>query len=242
MIPKYRLWFEDEKGNYIMGEGLYLLLKNISIHRNLSKAVRDLDMSYRNGWGKIRDVEERIGKKIIETKRGGKPRGETKLTDYGKELLETYERYNDVFSYYIKRPFKIPSIAVDGVLIDENKVLLIKRGRDPFKDHYALAGGLVEYGEIVEDALLREMNEELSIRIEISSIIGVYSMPDRDPRGHTISIAYLIKKTEGSLRPGDDATDAKFFDVKKLPSLAFDHGLIIRDALKIQKKLFDEKA
>ncbi|MGC8700702.1 MAG: NUDIX domain-containing protein [Thermoplasmata archaeon] len=235
MIPKFRFWFEDEKGNYVMGEGLYLLLKNISIFENLSKAVNELNMSYRNGWGKIREVEERLGKKIIETKRGGSPRGETKLTDFGKELMETYEKYNDVLSYYIKRPYKVPSIAVDGVLIESNKILLIKRKNDPFKDKYALPGGFVEYGETVEEAITREIREEISIEIRILSIVGIYSSPDRDPRGHTISIAYLIEKIEGTPKAGDDASEIRLFNLNKLPDLAFDHGLIIKDALKNMK-------
>jgi len=242
MIPKYRLWFEDENGNYLMGEGLYLLLKNIKEYGNLSKAVKLMNMSYRNGWGKIRDVEERTGKKIIESTRGGKLKGETKLTEFGEELLNSYKRYDDVLGYYISRPFKVPSLTVDGILIENGSVLLIKRRNDPFKDFYALPGGFVEYGETVEQALEREMMEELSVEVKISSIVGIYSSPDRDPRDHTISIAYLIERIDGVPSPGDDAAEVKFFDLKKLPNLAFDHGLILHDAIKAYKKLFDEQA
>lgn len=237
MIPKYRLWFEDENGNYLIGEGLYLLLKKIKEHGNLSNAVKSMNMSYRNGWGKIRDVEERTGRKIIETKRGGAPRGETKLTEFGEELLNAYQRYDEVINYYMKRPYKIPSLTVDGVLIEKNMVLLIKRRDEPYRGYYALPGGFVEYGETVEEALLREMKEELSISVKILSIIGIYSSPERDPRGHTISIAYLIERTDGSPKPGDDAAEIKFFDMKKLPRVAFDHSLILTDALKIFKSL-----
>lgn len=129
---------------------------------------------------------------------------------------------------------KKPSIAVDGILIKNNKILLIKRKNEPFKGKWALPGGFVEYGERVEEAVLREFEEEVGIKAKIKRLLGVYSDPNRDPRGHVISVVFLLEG-EGIPKAGDDAKDAKFFDLDDLPPLAFDHDKIIRDAIKLLK-------
>ena len=126
---------------------------------------------------------------------------------------------------------KKPSVTVDGVIIKNGKVLLIKRKNEPFKGRWALPGGFVEYGETVEEAVLREVKEETGMDAKIKKLVGVYSSPDRDPRGHTISIVFLME-AKGETIAGDDATEARFFDLKKLPPLAFDHAKIIEDAVK----------
>ncbi|RLF52663.1 MAG: NUDIX hydrolase [Thermoplasmata archaeon] len=128
-----------------------------------------------------------------------------------------------------------PSVAVDGVLIKNGKILLIKRKNEPFKDKWALPGGFVEYGERVEDAVLREFQEEVGIKAKIKKLLGVYSEPDRDPRGHVISVVFLLE-AEGEPKAGDDAADAKFFSLDNLPPLAFDHEKIIKDAIKEIKR------
>ena len=122
-----------------------------------------------------------------------------------------------------------PSIAVDGILIKDGKILLNKRKNEPFKGKWALPGGFVEYGEKVEDAVLREFKEEVGIKAKIKKLVGVYSDPSRDPRGHVISIVFLLE-AEGVPKAGDDAMEARFFDLNDLPPLAFDHEKIIKDA------------
>jgi len=129
---------------------------------------------------------------------------------------------------------KKPSITVDGVIIKNGKVLLIKRRNEPFKGRWALPGGFVEYGETVEDAVLREVKEETGMDAEIKKLVGVYSDPSRDPRGHTISIVFLLEG-KGDVMAGDDAVEAKFFDLNELPPLAFDHEKIIKDAIQTYK-------
>ncbi|HEU12773.1 MAG: NUDIX domain-containing protein [Thermoplasmata archaeon] len=238
MEIKYRFWFEDSQGKYLFGEGLYLLLKYVDETHNLSIAVKKMKMSYRNGWGKIREVEERLGEKIVETKRGGSIPGETRLTEFGRKLVQDYERYMEVFDYYSKRPYKIPSLTVDGIINEGKSILLIKRGRDPFRGLYALPGGFVEYGETVESAIEREILEETGLSVKIRRILGIYSSPDRDPRGHTVSIVYILERTGGTPKAGDDAEELKFFDLDNLPELAFDHRKIIDDFL----NLFNNKA
>ncbi|KYK34693.1 MAG: hypothetical protein AYK22_04835 [Thermoplasmatales archaeon SG8-52-3] len=128
--------------------------------------------------------------------------------------------------------FENPKLTVDGAVLKNNKILLIKRKNNPFKGKWALPGGFVEYGEKVEDAVIREVFEETGLKTSIIKIIGVYSDPNRDPRGHTVSIVYFLDINEGELKSNDDASDAKFFDVKDLPELSFDHEIIIKDVLR----------
>ncbi len=125
-----------------------------------------------------------------------------------------------------------PALTVDGVLIEDGNILLIKRGREPFKGKWALPGGFVEYGERVEDAVIREFREETGLDTEIIGLLGVYSDPNRDPRGHTVSIVYLLRRKGGEIRGGDDAYEARFFPLDNLPEMAFDHEKIVRDAIK----------
>ncbi|NJE05026.1 NUDIX hydrolase [Thermococcus sp. M36] len=123
-------------------------------------------------------------------------------------------------------------LTVDLVILYNNGIVLIKRGREPFKGHYALPGGFVEYGERVEDAAVREAKEETGLDVRLLRLVGVYSDPARDPRGHTVTAAFLAVGT-GELKAGDDAKDVHVVPIDealKLP-LAFDHGKILRDAL-----------
>lgn len=131
--------------------------------------------------------------------------------------------------------FKSPKITVDGIIIRDNKILLIKRKNEPFKDKWALPGGFVEYNETVEDAVIREIFEETGLQTEIAKLVGVYSDPKRDPRGHTITIAYLLKIKKGDMKSGDDASDVNFFSLNQLPHLSFDHDKIINEAIRRNK-------
>jgi 8-oxo-dGTP diphosphatase len=121
------------------------------------------------------------------------------------------------------------------LLVENGKILLVKRGRDPYIGHYALPGGFVEYGEKTEEAAIREMKEETGLDVKITYLIGVYSDPARDPRGHTVSVVYEVKRISGNLSSGDDATEAAFFSLSKLPALAFDHKKIVQDYLLLHR-------
>lgn len=134
--------------------------------------------------------------------------------------------------------FKTPRLTVDGLIInDNNEFILIKRKNPPFQSKWALPGGFVEYGETVESALLREIKEETGLRVKILSIIGVFSKPNRDPRAHTVSIAYLTKAVGGKMKASDDASDIILTKSIKKKELAFDHYEIIKTGLKIFNKL-----
>jgi len=121
---------------------------------------------------------------------------------------------------------------------DKYEILLIQRKNPPFQGNFALPGGFVEYGETVEKACIREAKEETNLDVKVVKLIGVYSKPNRDPRGHTITAAFLCKPSENSSPlGGDDAKNAKFFKVSEILNmqLAFDHKNIIKDALKALK-------
>ena len=135
--------------------------------------------------------------------------------------------------------YKIPSLTADIFIFDENlNFILIKRKNDPFKDYWALPGGFVEYGETVETAAIREAKEETNIDVELKDLVNVYSKPDRDPRGHTVSVAYTAKGNFSNRKADSDASDIAIFSPEDLDKItfAFDHEKIIKDCLNKAKK------
>lgn len=119
---------------------------------------------------------------------------------------------------------------VDGLIIERGRVLMEKRNHYPFAGYWVLPGGHVDYGETVEKAVIREMKEELYILVIIEKLFGVYSDPKRDPRYHTVSIVFLLKKVKGKIKIDRESSDFKFFPLKKLPrKIGFDHRQIIND-------------
>ena len=123
-----------------------------------------------------------------------------------------------------------PKLMVDIVIPDgEGRVLLIQRANDPYEGSWALPGGFVDMGETVEDAAVREAKEETGLDVELLRLVGVYSEPDRDPRGHNVSVAFLAR-AEGDPTAASDAAEAAFLDPSST-DLAFDHESIISDAL-----------
>lgn len=127
------------------------------------------------------------------------------------------------------RPVK-PLLTVDVVILVDGDIVLIKRKNPPFKDMWALPGGFVEVGETVEDAAVREGKEETGLDIELTGLVGVFSEPGRDPRGHTVTVCFTATG-QGTLAASSDAQDAGLFDPGDLPPMAFDHGMIIRTAI-----------
>lgn len=131
--------------------------------------------------------------------------------------------------------YKSPKLTVDAVIIKNKQILLIKRKNQPFKGKWALPGGFVEYGEKTEEAVIREVFEETGLKTKIKKLVGVYSDPERDPRGHTVSVVYLLEIYKGRIKSGDDASEAKFFALKDIPELSFDHDHIINDVVGREK-------
>jgi 8-oxo-dGTP diphosphatase len=126
---------------------------------------------------------------------------------------------------------KSPLLAVDIVIRRKDEtVVLIKRLNPPFKDHFAIPGGFVEYGETVGQAAVREAEEETGLKVGNLRLVGVYSDPARDPRGHVISVTFLAKELGGKLKASTDAKEVRAF--RNIPDkLAFDHSKILTDAL-----------
>jgi 8-oxo-dGTP diphosphatase len=122
-----------------------------------------------------------------------------------------------------------PLLTVDTVILYMGKLVFIKRKNDPFKGHFALPGGFVEVGETVETAAVREAKEETGLDVDIIKLLGVYSEPSRDPRGHIVSVCFLALG-RGKLKAGSDALDTGLFGINKIPELAFDHNKIIEKA------------
>ena len=138
-----------------------------------------------------------------------------------------------VFNSFRPAPMhKQPALAADCVVFDpDGRLLLIRRKNPPFQGQFALPGGFVDYGERMEDAALRELKEETGIDGAMIRLIGVYSRPDRDPRGHCVSAVYLIDAGGQSPVAGDDAATAEFVADFRSQRLAFDHDEIVADAL-----------
>ena len=122
-----------------------------------------------------------------------------------------------------------PLLTVDALIVFEGKLVLIQRKNPPFEDSFALPGGFVDVGETVEDATIREAKEETGLDIELVKLLGVYSDPSRDPRGHTVSVCYLATGI-GTLKADSDAKDIGLFGLDEIPELAFDHNYIVENA------------
>ena len=125
-----------------------------------------------------------------------------------------------------------PKLMVDVVIPAEEGVVLIRRGSDPFEGQWALPGGFVEVGETVEAAAVREAAEETGLGVELARLVGVYSEPDRDPRGHNVSVAFLARVLSGELSAASDAAEVSVLDPGSV-DLAFDHRSIIDAALSL---------
>ena len=123
-----------------------------------------------------------------------------------------------------------PKLMVDVVIPSGRGIVLIRRAGDPFEGQWALPGGFVEVGETVESAAAREAAEETGLAVELARLVGVYSDPERDPRGHNVSVAFLARVVGGDLVAATDAAEVAVLDPDSV-ELAFDHRRIIADAV-----------
>ncbi len=139
----------------------------------------------------------------------------------------------DEKKYCYKYPH--PAVTTDCVIFGfdgvELNVLLIERGIEPFKGRWAFPGGFVNIDESAEDGARRELREETGLENAYMEQFHTFSAPSRDPRERVITIAYLALVKMQQVKGGDDAADARWFPISKVPQLAFDHDVILREAL-----------
>ncbi len=134
-----------------------------------------------------------------------------------------------------------PRLCTDCIAVDaKGRVLLIKRGHPPYVGHHALPGGFVDIGETVDDACRRELMEETGVKAGKLHLVGVYSDPKRDPRFHSAAVAYLTRVRAPKATAGDDAAAVEWIDDWRKVDLAFDHNIILRDAMHLLDKLSAE--
>lgn len=134
-----------------------------------------------------------------------------------------------------------PAVTADCVVMTreaEPKVLLIQRGNQPFKGGWAFPGGFMNMDETTEQCAIRELEEETGLKVSKVNQIGAYSKVERDPRGRTVTVAYLaIVDAPIAVNGQDDASKAQWFPLSALPELAFDHADIMQDAIKLYTTL-----
>jgi 8-oxo-dGTP diphosphatase len=131
--------------------------------------------------------------------------------------------------------YRNPTPTVDTIIQRNSRILLVKRKKDPFKGYLVLPGGFVNEGERVEDAAKREVKEETSLDIELLDILGVYSDPTRDPRGHMMSTVFIGKISSNNDKVDavaqDDAAAIEWLSLEVIDTrnVGFDHKRIISD-------------
>lgn len=138
------------------------------------------------------------------------------------------------YTYEYPRALVTVDIAVFCPFSDGQKVLLIQRGNPPFEGSWALPGGFIEMDEKMVDSACRELEEETTLKEVDLKQFKTYGDPGRDPRGRTVSVVYYGFTTaeNATVRGGDDAKNAEWFPLDKLPELAFDHNLILAELIK----------
>ena len=137
------------------------------------------------------------------------------------------------YTYKYPRPAVTVDCVVFGLDAGALKILLIKRNGEPFVGCWALPGGFVDANETLDAAARRELEEETGLRDVFLEQLYSFGDPGRDPRGHTVSVAYyaLVRQDQHTPQANTDASDAAWFRASKLPKLAFDHDKIIKTAV-----------
>ncbi len=217
----------EEEGGILLDENLARLLKALEGGRSMREALAEASLTSAAVGRWRRELRGRTGKDPLERRgRGLKP------SPYGRDLLQEFQRSEAALRVRMASGFRAPLLAVDGLVMYEGKLVAIRRRYFPHQGLFSLPGGMVEYGETVEEAVVREVREETGLDTEVVALTGVHSDPDRDPRGHVISLAYALEVVGGELGAGADAREIGLLDLRDLPEMGFDHRDIVADYVK----------
>ena len=140
------------------------------------------------------------------------------------------------YTYKYPHPAVTTDCVVFGIDGHKLKILLIERGNDPYKGYWAFPGGFLNMDENAEQGALRELKEETGLALDKVKEFGTYSEVNRDPRERVISIAFYVITKTTEVKGGDDAAKAQWFALDELPPLAFDHDLMLKNALQKLKE------
>ncbi len=137
-----------------------------------------------------------------------------------------------VYCYEYPRPMVTVDVALLTPPPMQRQLLLIRRKHPPFEGHWALPGGFIDMEEDLHESALRELSEETGIRDVTLRQFRAYGTPGRDPRGRVITIVFYGESPARPVQGGDDAAEARWSPIDRLPMMAFDHGQIVRDLLR----------
>ncbi len=217
----------ERDGVLLMDDRLARLLGALEQGNPLRAALQSIGVSYRE-YRSWRDrVRAALGSDPLETR--GR---QVVLSPSGRQLLEEFRRRSSALRVHLATGLKVPLLAVDGLVIHQGKLVAIKRRFYPYQGLCCLPGGIVEYGESAEEAVVREVKEETGLDTKVVTLQGAYSRPDRDPRGHVVSLVFELEVVGGELRSGSDAAEVDLLDLGDLPEMGFDHRQIVEDFLK----------
>jgi len=215
-------------------------LEPLPYHRVLRTAIHELAHNHKQAkahgkrWKAMETkmVEFAVKEGLLREEDSRGPAGVGESVD--ARLGELTHEQSELFRQEIDRLLRYgpkPNLTVDGIIVSKGReLLLIKRKNPPFQGLFALPGGFVDHNESVEEAVVREVKEETDLDCEIHRLVGVYSKPGRDPRGHVVSVVFSMRILSGTATSGDDAAAVKWFPLDGfLPELAFDHNEIIED-------------
>lgn len=225
---EYSTWLSDGDRR-IIGEKEAKFLRLIKEGCSLSAAATSIGLDGEMAKIIVDEMEANSGTVLVA-------RDIPSLTSEGERLLLEFECRRMRIADQLKHLYQNPVFTVDGIVIQDERILLVKRGNDPFAGMYALPGGYIDHGESAEEAVMREIEEETGLHTEVLDLVGAYTKLGRDPRGHICTLVYRLLIRGGSLRPGDDAAEISFFPFNSLPELAFDHAEIIADILHMYRK------
>jgi len=138
-----------------------------------------------------------------------------------------------MYTYKYPRPAVTTDCVIFGITRDgERRVLLVQRGNEPFRGMWAFPGGFLNMDETLEQCARRELKEETGLDTPIRfEELKSFSTVGRDPRGRTISVAFVAEVPLSEVKGGDDAAEARWFPLDEIPQLAFDHGEMLQAAL-----------